>query len=53
MEKISSRETDYLKYQKTAYPLVLGQCSPALQAQLEETKGFEKINTDEDVVELL
>ena len=52
-EKISSHENDYLKYQKTVYPLVLGQCSPALRAQLEGTKGFEKINADQDVVELL
>ena len=52
-EKISSHETDYLKYQKTAYPLVLEQCSPALLAQLEGSKGFKKVNTDQDVAELL
>ena len=32
----------YKKYQKTAYFLILGQCSPALWAQLEEKKDLKK-----------
>ena len=35
------------------YPLIIGQCSPALRAQLEGTKGYEKINKDQDLIGLL
>ena len=43
-EKANDREHKYEKYQETAFPLVMGQCFPALQAQLEGSKGFDKIN---------
>ena len=39
-EATNKIENEYKKYQKTAYPLVLGQCSLALQAQLEGTKSM-------------
>ena len=38
------REHEYKKYQKTAFPMVMGQCSPALWAQLEGAKGYKKVN---------
>ena len=43
----------YLKYQEMVNPLVIGQCSPALRAQLEGTKGFDAINTKQDVIKIL
>ena len=41
------------KNYKTVYPLILGQCMPALRAQLEGNKGYEKINKEQDLFELL
>ena len=35
------------------YPLILGQYSPALRAQLEGIKGYETINKKQDLIELL
>ena len=52
-DRVNTQETEYNKYQRTVYPLIMGQCSPALWAQLDELKGFENIKTDKDVVELL
>ena len=46
-------EKEFIKYLKTAYPVVVGQCSPALRAQLEETRGYEIVNSNQDMVELL
>ena len=43
----------FTKFQKTAYPLVIRQCSPALRAQLEGMKGYESINTNQNIVEVL
>ena len=42
-EQVNTREAKYLKYQMTAYPIIMGQCSPALKVQLEGSKGYEKI----------
>ena len=46
-------EKEFVKYQKTAYPLVIGQFSPALRAQLEGRKGYETVNSNQEVVEVL
>ena len=35
------------------YPLILGPCLPALRAQLEGTKGYETIDKELDLIELL
>ena len=35
------------------HPLIMGLCSPAYWAQLKGSKGFEQIETDQDVLELL
>ena len=50
---MKEKEKEFNKYQTMAYSLVLGQCSPALWAQLEGTKGYEKIDLNQDVVEIL
>ena len=34
-DRVKSQETEYKKYQKTVYTLIMGECSLALQAQLE------------------
>ena len=39
-ETANELEKQYTKYQKTAYPLVIGQCLPALRAQLKGTKNM-------------
>ena len=52
-KEIKDLEKEFIKYEKTAYPVVVGQSSPALRAQLEGTRGFEVVNCDQDVVELL
>ena len=49
---INMLQNDYKNYQKMAYPLILGQCLPALRAQLEGTKELE-VNAKQDVVEIL
>ena len=46
-------EKEFINYQKTAYPVVVRPCSPALRAQLEGTKGYEIVNSNQDVVEML
>ena len=51
--RVDTHEAEYLKYQRTAYPIIMGQCSLALKVQLEGSKGYEKTNIDQDVVELL
>ena len=40
-------------YQKTVYPLVIGQCSPALRAQLDGMKGYDMVNSKHDDFEVL
>ena len=46
-------EKEFFKYQKIAYPVVVGQCSPALRAQLEGTRGYKIVNSNQDMVQLL
>ena len=45
-KKASETEQEYEKYQKTAYTLIMWHCSMALHAQLKETKGFKKMNSN-------
>ena len=52
-KEVHDRKVEFNKYQRTTYPLVMGQCSPALRAQLEGTKGFAKVKANQDIVELL
>ena len=52
-EATNELEKEYNEYQKTAYPLVLGQCSQALRAQLDGMKGYVSVNTNQDVLEVL
>ena len=52
-EKANGRKYANNNYQKTAYPLVMGKLSPALWAQLEGSKGYEKINDAQVMVDLL
>ena len=44
---VNTSETEYKKYQRAGYPVILRQCSPALWAQLEGSKGFEKIKANQ------
>ena len=50
---MKEKEKEFNKYETMAYPLVLGQCSPALWAHLKGTKGYENIELDQDMVEIL
>ena len=52
-KEVHDERVEFNKHQRTTYPLVMGQCSPALIAQLEGTKGFVKVKANQDIVELL
>ena len=51
MGQVNDQVAEYKKIYRTVYLLILGQCSPVLWAQLEGSKGYEKIKK-QDLVEI-
>ena len=49
-KEVHNKKVEFNKYQRTAYPLVMGQCSPAIRAQLEGTKGFAEVKENQNIV---